>query len=125
MPTANRRSFVGKAIEYFRRQVYPNKELIILDDGIDPIEDLVPCENNIFYVRLTPRLSVGAKRNLACDKAQGEIIVHWDDDDWHATHRISYQVESLLQTNADVCGINTLLFYDQRNGQAWRYSYPS
>jgi hypothetical protein len=124
MPTANRRPFVGKAIEYFRRQAYPNKELIIVDDGSDPIGDLIPDDENITYIRLNPRLSVGAKRNLACEKACGEIIMHWDDDDWHAPHRISYQVESLLKANVDVCGINSVLFYDQANGKAWQYIYP-
>ena len=26
--------------------------------------------------------SLGEKRNLACQEAQGSIIIHWDDDDW-------------------------------------------
>lgn len=124
MPTANRRPFVGKAIEYFRRQDYRNKELIIIDDGTDPVGDLVPEDDDIIYLYLPPRLSVGAKRNLACEKARGEIILHWDDDDWHASHRISYQVETLLKTTAEVCGINSLLFYDKAKGQAWQYVYP-
>ena len=42
MPTYNRRPFVPKAIEYFLRQDYPNRELIILDDGDDRVADLVP-----------------------------------------------------------------------------------
>lgn len=123
MPTANRRPFVGRAIEYFHRQDYPNKELIIVDDGTDPIEDIVPDDENISYLHLPPRRSVGAKRNLACERARGEVIVHWDDDDWHAPHRIRYQTENLLKTQRDVCGINTVLFYDQMKGQAWEYVY--
>ena len=35
MPTANRRPYVAQAIRYFQRQDYPNKELVILDDGED------------------------------------------------------------------------------------------
>jgi hypothetical protein len=75
-------------------------------------------------VRLEKRATVGAKRNVACGHARGSIIAHWDDDDWHAPHRLSYQVEALLRAEADVCGISTLLFYDVQAGAAWRYTYP-
>ena len=124
MPTANRRRFVPRAIDYFLRQDYPNRELVILDDGTDSIEDLVPDHPSIRYIRLDRRATVGAKRNLACEHSQGEIIAHWDDDDWQAPHRLSYQVEALVRTGADVCGVSTLLFYDLQSGRAWRYTYP-
>src|SRR5262249_4400937 len=68
--------------------------------------------------------SIGAKRNLACEEARGGIILHWDDDDWHAPRRISYQVASLLEQQADLCGLRIVLFYDWRKHQAWRYDYP-
>ncbi|MCP4215047.1 MAG: glycosyltransferase, partial [bacterium] len=88
MPTYNRRSFVPKTIEYFLRQDYPNRELIIVDDGTDAIEDLVPQDPRIRYLGLTKKHTIGAKRNLAITNARGQIIIHWDDDDWMATHRI-------------------------------------
>jgi glycosyltransferase involved in cell wall biosynthesis len=124
MPTANRRAFVPRAIDYFLRQDYQPKELIIVDDGSDPIGDLLPADERIRYVRLSTTMTVGAKRNLACERARGEVIAHWDDDDWHASHRLRYQVEALLRSGADVCGLTTLLFYDVRTGRAWRYVYP-
>ena len=51
MPTADRRAFVPRAIELFLRQDYPRAELLILDDGADAIEDLVPVCDRIRYVR--------------------------------------------------------------------------
>jgi len=125
MPTHNRRTFIPQAIEYFLRQDYANKELIIVDDGTDPISDLVPQNDRIQYLRLPGRLTVGAKRNRACEAARGEIICHWDDDDWHAARRISYQVEALRREKAAVVGLNHLLFYDVVSHRAWQYSYPS
>lgn len=125
MPTANRREFVGKAIEYFLRQDYEPKELIIVDDGTDSVNDLVPREDRIRYYRLDKRATVGAKRNFACDKACGELIVHWDDDDWHAQHQISFQVVAILDSGKNVCGINELLFFDIVKKKAWKYLYPS
>jgi 2-polyprenyl-3-methyl-5-hydroxy-6-metoxy-1,4-benzoquinol methylase len=125
MPTADRRAFVARAVEYFLRQDYEPKELIIVDDGREAVDDLVPADARVRYVRLTEKLPVGAKRNLACEQARGEIIAHWDDDDWHAPHRLSYQIESLLGAGAELCGISTLLFYDLRGGgRAWKYVYP-
>jgi hypothetical protein len=32
------------------------------------------------YARLSRRAAVGAKRNLACEMADGSLIVYWDDD---------------------------------------------
>lgn len=125
MPTANRRAFVPYAIAYFLAQDYPHKELVIVDDGEDSIADLVPAEPRVAYRRLAGRQTVGAKRNLACGQARGAIIAHWDDDDWHAPHRLSYQVEALQRAGADLCGINQMLFYDLRDGRAWQYVYPS
>jgi glycosyltransferase involved in cell wall biosynthesis len=125
MPTADRRGFVPDAIRYFTRQTYPNRELLILDDGQDSIADLVPACEQIRYVRLERRLSIGAKRNLACELARGEIIAHWDDDDWIADWRLSYQVKALVRHSSPaVCGVSRLLFLDSQHGRAWTYSRP-
>ncbi len=124
MPTYNRRTFVPHAIEYFLRQDYARKELIIVDDGADPIGDLGPADDRIRYIRLAERRTIGAKRNLACEAARGDIICHWDDDDWHAAWRITYQVEALQREYAAVCGINQLLFYELITNRAWQYVYP-
>src|SRR5678816_3153619 len=84
MPTYNRRAFVPQAIGYFLRQDYARKELIIVDDGSDEISDLIPRDERLRYTRLDHKLPLGAKLNLACEQASGEIIINWDDDDWYA-----------------------------------------
>ncbi len=124
MPTYNRRHYVPKAIEYFMRQDYTNRELIIVDDGTDSSEELVPQCDHIRYIRLTKKQTIGSKRNLACKEARGGIIVHWDDDDWMASWRLSYQVKCLLTEKADICGLEKLLFYDPEKKQVWQYVYP-
>jgi O-antigen biosynthesis protein len=125
MPTYNRRPFLAQAIAYFLRQDYPNRELIIVDDGTDPIGDLVPDNPYMRYIRLAPRRTIGAKRNLACEAAKGEIIVHWDDDDWMAPWRLRYQVENLLKEQADICGLAQVLYCAPRVEKAWQYIYPA
>ena len=124
MPTANRREFVGRAVRQFLEQDYPNRELLIVDDGEGSAPDLPTDSSNIRYFRLGQRSRVGTKRNYACEQARGEIIVHWDDDDWMAPWRLSYQVEELLASGADACGLNRLYFYEPQSRQAWDYIYP-
>jgi len=124
MPTYNRRLFVPRAIKYFLRQDYENKELIIIDDSTDTIEDLVPDISSIRYYRLNAKITLGAKLNLACQYASGTIVAHWDDDDWYAPGRLTYQVDALRSADIDVCGINKLLYYDLRHKLAYRYIYP-
>lgn len=105
MPTCNRRHFVPQAIRYFQRQQYEPKELIVVDDGDEPVEDLVPNDARIRLIRLAERTRIGTKRNLACKEARGTYILHWDDDDWMADWRITYQVEQIRQLRADICGL--------------------
>ena len=124
MPTYNRRSFIAHAIAYFQHQTYENRELIILDDGEDSIVDLIPADSSIRYERLPRKITLGAKLNLACEMARGDIIAHFDDDDWYAAWRLTYQVEALTRSHADLCGINQLLYYDLRDGRGYEYRYP-
>lgn len=124
MPTANRRQFIPYAIRYFLGQDYPHKELIIIDDGADCIEDLVPKHNNIRYYRLLKRHNLGAKLNQACQHANGDFIAHWDDDDWYAPRRLSYQISALQQSGKAICGINQLLYFDLEKKRAYQYVYP-
>jgi glycosyltransferase involved in cell wall biosynthesis len=124
MPTYNRPEYILHAIRYFQRQDYPNRELIILDDGTQAVEGLIPPDPCIRYVRLATRTVLGAKRNLGCRLASGTLIVHWDDDDWMAPHRLSYQVEMLQSQRADLCGAGRQLYYDPLHDKAWLYEYP-
>jgi glycosyltransferase involved in cell wall biosynthesis len=124
MPTYNRRAFVPRAIEYFLRQDYPRKELLILDDGEETVGDLVPADERIRYLRLQQRLTLGAKLNVGCERVRGEIIAEWDDDDWYPSDRLSTQVTALCQAGTDLCGTNRLLFYELAANRVWRYAYP-
>ena len=123
MPTADRRRFVARAIHYFLAQDYPHKELIILDDGADAVADLVPPDRQVRYLRGGARQALGAKRNDCVEASRGDFILHWDDDDWMAPHRIRYQMEALLREGAEVCGVASLLFHKPATGQTWRYAY--
>jgi len=66
---------------------------------------------------------LGAKRNAACEEARGEIILHWDDDDWYPPDCITRQIEALSRENADVSGSSRIYFLEQAGVRAWEYAY--
>jgi hypothetical protein len=123
MPTADRRRFVPGAIAAFLAQDCDGAELVILDDGADPVADLVPDDPRIRYVRETQRRPLGDKRNRLCELARGEILLHWDDDDWHAPDRIARQVAAIDAHSADICGVDRVIFLSDDGESAWDYVY--
>lgn len=123
MPTADRREFVPQAIRNFLAQDYEPRELIVLDDGRDSVADLIPSHGSIRYLRLDRKSTLGAKRNMACELARGEVIAHWDDDDWMAPTWLSSQVKALRGQGADICGLDKVFFYAPDARRAWQYVY--
>lgn len=119
MPTYNRRQFVPQALQSFQQQDYPNRELIVIDDGSDAIGDLVKGVPGVRYWHLPNRTTIGAKRNLACQYAQGEFIAHWDDDDWYSSDRLRYQAAPLIAGSADLTGLENAFVLELPNGDFW------
>jgi len=119
MPTYNRRALLPLALRCFHDQDYPNKELIIVDDGEDRVGDLTESLPDVRYSAFPSRLSIGAKRNLACAQARGEIIAHWDDDDWYAPDRLRYQATPILAGEAEITGLETTFVLDSLGGEFW------
>jgi len=122
MPTYNRRAWIRRSIDCFLSQDYSERELVIVDDGSDAVGDLVPADPRIRYHRLDRKLSIGAKRNLACELAAGSLIAHWDDDDWYPSWRLSRQVAALASSPSDLCGTNQLYFFDDAGQRAFLYT---
>ncbi|HKV35420.1 MAG TPA: glycosyltransferase [Pyrinomonadaceae bacterium] len=108
-----------QALQHFLQQDYPNRELIIVDDGSDAIGDLAENLPGVRYLRLPSRKSIGAKRNLACQQAQGEIIAHWDDDDWYSSDRLRYQVIPIINGKADMTGLENAFVLELPASQFW------
>jgi glycosyltransferase involved in cell wall biosynthesis len=118
MPTCNRRPFVALALRLFQQQQWPNRELIVVDDGSEPVADLASLPG-VRYLRLERRASIGAKRNLACSEARGEIIAHWDDDDWYGPSRLAHQVAPIVAGEADLTGLESRFVLALPAGSFW------
>lgn len=70
----------------------------------------------IRLVHLSGSPEIGDKRNFGCSLAEGDIIVHWDDDDFSAPGRIEDQVQRLVESGKSVTGYRSMRFTD---GQRW------
>lgn len=93
MATKNRQAFVEKSVEYFLAQTWPNKELIVVEDGPfagskqDYWSSLPEC---VKYI-LEGSSTIGAKRNKGIKHSSGEFIAVWDDDEWQSPNRLALQ----------------------------------
>jgi len=125
VPTFGRPEFLAKTIELVQRQDYPNVELVIVDDSPQPAA--IPDFNWIKYVHLPSRVTIGEKRNIAVLRAKGEVIVHWDDDDYFREHRIREQVTPIINGEADMTVLEhhyyfhlpTKSFYTVKRASTW------
>lgn len=123
-PTFNRRPFLAASMDCIRSQTYPHHrmEWLVVDDGTDPIGDLLPpgtgtgndgtdndenagnpdaartCMPAVRYVYSGPdKMPLGAKRNYMNALARGDILVYWDDDDYYPPTRVAHAVDMLLR----------------------------
>lgn len=121
MPTSGHQQWARQALECFARQTYPFKEIIIIDDSNNPSfpEPLSRDMNGamVHYARI-PGGNIPYKRNMCCGRATGDIIAHFDSDDWSAPERLADQVRILVGDIA-VTGYHSMLFTD--GVKAYRY----
>lgn len=102
MASYNTAAYVAEAIESVLAQDYPNKELIVVDDGsTDGSVDVIRRFGN--RVRLLQQENRGpaAARNAGIAAAKGRYIAFHDSDDLWLPGRMTAQV-AYLEANPDV-----------------------
>ena len=117
-PTFNRRPFVEMMIKCFDSQDYPKNKMewIIVDDGSDPIEDMVGVHPSVKYFKYDDKMTLGKKRNIMHKKSCGDIIVYMDDDDYYPPDRVSHAVERLMGNPSALCaGSSEMYIYFKDN----------
>ena len=101
-PTKDRPGFLAQCAKYVAEQTYPAHllEWVIVNSGkpfdyTDPINMSLAVECGSLEIPLRG-VSLGMLRNRGVQEAKGDIIVHFDDDDWHAPDRVERQVLPFL-----------------------------
>lgn len=128
-----REAMVRRAIASWRAQTYKHKRLLIWDSSPGLTHDHEDEQERIFHMPapLPIAATIGALRNeanrFACLAGdEGELIAHWDSDDWSHPRRLEEQVALLEASGKQCVGYRELLFWDTRDvherpNQAWIY----
>ena len=105
VPTRNRASFLPQLLEVYRNQTWQNKELLVLDDSEQEdttFKDLAKSHSDVRYWHRSQKLSIGAKRNALISESTGEVIAHFDDDDFYAPTYLSWMLREMESNHADL-----------------------
>ena len=106
-PTYNRKYLFNLAIRNFEKTDYPEDKIewVIVDDSEEEnLSDILPKKDNIKYIKLDERKSIGEKRNIATENSKNEIIVCMDDDDYYPPVSVKTRVASLIHLGKKVVG---------------------
>ena len=82
IPTYNRNIIVLETLEHFNNQSIKNFELIVIDQTQNPDNRLIDFTSEIFnyiYIKIE-EVGLPNARNVAANKANGEILIFVDDD---------------------------------------------
>jgi len=123
-PTKDRAHLIPQMIASYQSQTWPEKELIILDDsdGLLPLslENTIFDDPSITYLTSDP-MNIPEKRNILVSLSRGQVIAHFDDDDWSTSDRIETQLALLEESGAMLVGYHSLLFWYGAKCQGWKY----
>lgn len=120
--TRQRPSLVRNALAYFYNQTFLSRQLVIVFEGKDSLPwNILSEHSDITLIELAPGsdLTLGARRNLAIENAQGNYICVWDDDDWHHPHRLEIQMNNLLMNEKPANVLSRLMLFDSIRGETY------
>lgn len=125
--TRGKAAMLKRAVDCFRGQTYPQKELVIVyeDDDTETLGLVrspdVTCDSNIRLVQIkaVPKTALGELRNIGIRTARGEFICQWDDDDWYHMNRLMNQYAGLAKYGREGAIMTQWLVFDSHAGRAY------
>lgn len=99
--TRDRPAFVRQALRCFASQDYPDKELIVVDDGRASVRDACAGVDGVRYIRLTSPTPTGTKLNIGIEAARADVLQKLDDDDFYAPRFLSTAVRRLQRARRE------------------------
>ncbi len=103
LATGNRVRFFQQALRRFLQQRYLDSELIVVDDGEEPVEAYCPALDRIHYIRLDQPTSTGVKLNIGAEAARGPLLQKLDDDDYYGPDFLTMTVRNLAGKDRASC----------------------
>lgn len=107
IPVYNVENYIEECLNSVINQTYKNLEIILVDDGSPDgsgkICDEYAIKDERIKVIHKENGGLSSARNVALDIATGDYVAFVDSDDYVDENTFSQAVESLEQTEADVC----------------------
>ena len=115
IPCYNAEKFIAEAIESAFNQIYPNVEVIVIDDGSsDRSVEIIQSYGNRVRFEAIDHRGACAARNRGLQLSKGEFIQFLDADDVLLPNKLETQVPILQSDRADLVFCNGYLFGDDR-----------
>jgi glycosyltransferase involved in cell wall biosynthesis len=123
-PVVGRAKYLPMVLDCFLSQTFLDSELLIVEDGGHELESLIPQNERIRYVHIEGRRNTGAKRNLTNALAYGDILCHFDSDDFSCPERIEQQVKFLTENLKHmVVGYSDCFYFREQDKGTFKYQY--
>ena len=115
-PTYNRESFHKQLLYCVRTQIFDDFEWLVLDDSPHPSKLLSNLSAPwISYSHMERSLSLGEKRNWLVQRAKGDVIIQFDDDDYYSSKYISTLYSFMDINNLDFANLRAWYLLDRRH----------
>ena len=113
-----------RAVSCFLNQTYQPRELVVLyeaDDSTtrDYLATLGELSIRSVEVPASPKLTLGALRNISIRASRGHYVAQWDDDDWHGPARLTEQIKAIRIGNKPACVLSRWIIYDENTKLAF------
>ncbi len=108
IPTYNRASTIGRAVDSVLCQTYKELELIVVDDCStdctdDIMQEYMKKDKRVRYHKLDTNSGACVARNIGVKMARGKYIAFQDSDDEWLPEKLEKQMAYLKEKDADVC----------------------
>ena len=111
-PSYGRPQFLPLLYSCIKAQGMGDFEWLVLDDSAAPCEFMTAlADPRVRYRHVSERLSIGKKRNMLIDEARGELIAHFDDDDFYAEHYLVDMLRALFENKADFVKLDSFFLF--------------
>nr|WP_302596904.1 glycosyltransferase [uncultured Cellulosilyticum sp.] len=110
-----RKHCVSQVIENYKRQTYPNKELIIIINNdnmsVDDFAEACKEDPNIAVYQLPEDVTTGECLNYGCARAKNTYLAKFDDDDYYGKYYLQEVKDTFEATSADIVCKRGIFYY--------------